>query len=42
MDKSLKEEIQGVFVISGDKAVFRKVETVLRMTVGFHRVLSAA
>jgi HlyD family secretion protein len=26
-DKSLKEEIQGVFVISGDKAVFRKVET---------------
>lgn len=27
VDKSLKEEIQGVFVISGDKAVFRKVET---------------
>jgi HlyD family secretion protein len=26
-DKSLKEEIQGVFVISGDQAVFRKVET---------------
>ncbi len=26
-DKSLKEEIQGVFVISGEKAVFRKVET---------------
>jgi HlyD family secretion protein len=26
-DKSLKEEIQGVFVVSGDKAVFRKVET---------------
>jgi HlyD family secretion protein len=27
VDKSLKEEIQGVFVISGDKAIFRKVET---------------
>jgi HlyD family secretion protein len=26
-DKSLKEEIQGVFVISGDRAQFRKVET---------------
>ena len=25
--KAAKEEIQGVFVISGDKAVFRKVET---------------
>src|SRR4030095_1365412 len=27
VDKASKEEIQGVFVISGDKAVFRKVET---------------
>ncbi len=27
VDKSLKEEVQGVFVISGDRAVFRKVET---------------
>ena len=27
VDKGSKEEIQGVFVISGDKAVFRKVET---------------
>jgi HlyD family secretion protein len=26
-EKALKEEIQGVFVISGDKAVFRKVDT---------------
>jgi HlyD family secretion protein len=26
-DKSLKEEIQGVFVISGDRAQFRRVET---------------
>jgi HlyD family secretion protein len=26
-NKALKEEIQGVFVIAGDKAVFRKVET---------------
>jgi HlyD family secretion protein len=26
-DKAAKEEIQGVFVIEGDKAVFRKVET---------------
>ena len=25
--KAAKEEIQGVFVINGDKAVFRKVET---------------
>ena len=27
MDKASKEEIQGVFVISGEKAVFHKVET---------------
>lgn len=27
MDKAAKEEIQGVFVISGEKAVFHKVET---------------
>jgi HlyD family secretion protein len=26
-EKALREEIQGVFVIQGDKAVFRKVET---------------
>jgi HlyD family secretion protein len=26
-DKASKEEVQGVFVISGDRAVFRKVET---------------
>jgi HlyD family secretion protein len=26
-DKAAKEEVQGVFVISGDRAVFRKVET---------------
>ena len=25
--KAMKEEVQGVFVISGEKAVFRKVET---------------
>jgi len=27
VEKARKEEIQGVFVVSGDKAVFRKVET---------------
>ena len=27
MEKARKEEIQGVFVVSGGKAVFRKVET---------------
>jgi HlyD family secretion protein len=27
LNKNGKEEVQGVFVISGDRAVFRKVET---------------